>query len=216
MIVEYAETELIPKDTLKLYNVFIETFGNIEGGSLSQYERNIKNLLGSEYTYGEIEFLYFLPLLNYVSVGKEGGTFWDLGCGTGKVLIAAALSDAGFRRICGVEYLEGLYQTSLKAIDLYWKIAKQAGLKSNKDKFNIVKGDMKIIDWSDADVVYTSSICFPEELIQVLTDKGRCLKKGARIITLMNWVDPNAYKILYYFKVRMTWGHNSVYVLERI
>lgn len=216
MIVEYEEAELIPEETKRLNTIFLQAFNDVEGGSLSQQERNVRNLLGTEYTYGEVEFLHFLPLLNFVSAEKKHGVFWDLGCGTGKALVAAALCDAGFTRICGVEFLEGLCRTSLRAIDSFCKISEKAGLKTSRSVFKVVEGDMKTADWLDADVVYTSSICFPEDLIKALAEKGRLLKKGARVITLRNWADTSNYKILYYFKVKMTWGSNSVYVLERI
>lgn len=43
---------------------------------------------------------------------------------------------------------------------------------------------MLLEDWSDADVIYTSSLCFPDELVEGIVDKCVHLKKGTRIISL--------------------------------
>ncbi|CAM9365804.1 unnamed protein product, partial [Heterosigma akashiwo] len=40
------------------------------------------------------------------------------------------------------------------------------------------------LDWSHADIVYTSSICFVEDLMQGVSHKARKLKPGSRFITL--------------------------------
>jgi predicted RNA methylase len=48
----------------------------------------------------------------------------------------------------------------------------------------IVKGDMLEVDWSDADIIYASSICFPDELVEGIAKCCSKLKKGTRIIAL--------------------------------
>ena len=58
----------------------------------------------TEFTYGEVLFCYFIPLLNLVSP-KPGEIFWDLGSGTGKALAIAALAFPFLKKVCGVEYL---------------------------------------------------------------------------------------------------------------
>ena len=165
---------------------------------------------GPQYTYGEIEVIHFTALLKIASP-KRGGVFWDLGSGTGKALIAAALGRNEFSKICGVEELDNLYNTSVKVIDNFCKKT-----KTDKQKFLLVKGDMTKIDWSDADVIYISSICFPDELIKELEEKGKYLKKGTKIISLKNWNQTKMYNVIMNMEVKMTWGKNGVYVLEKL
>ena len=50
---------------------------------------------------------------------------------------------------------------------------------------SIVEGDILTTDWwSKADIVYSSSVCFPEELNQGICDLCKRLKPGTRIIGL--------------------------------
>lgn len=39
-------------------------------------------------------------------------------------------------------------------------------------------------DWSDADFIYTASLCFSEHLVQKIVAKAACLRPGARLVTL--------------------------------
>ena len=48
------------------------------------------------------------------------GTFYDLGSGTGKCTIAAALT-LKFNKIMGVELLDGLYYESVRMTDILTK-----------------------------------------------------------------------------------------------
>ena len=43
---------------------------------------------------------------------------------------------------------------------------------------------MLLVDWSDADIIYTSSICFPDSLIDGIVAMIERLKKGSRVISL--------------------------------
>jgi hypothetical protein len=210
---KYLEKDLAPIEVRNSCEIFEEAFKGVEGGSISHAERYKGNLVGSEFTYGEIDFLHFLPLMK-IYAKKTGGVFWDLGCGTGKAMMAASLCDLNFEKVCGVELLDGLYDSALKTITKY--LETESGKKRKSNYFNLVKGDMKLVDWTDADMIYTSSICFPEELIQALTEKGKMLKKGTIIISLKNWKDSSVFKVLEYLQVKMTWGKTGVYIMERI
>jgi len=44
----------------------------------------------NEFTYGEIDFINFIPILEKCNI-QPGETYWDLGCGAGKSLIAVGL-----------------------------------------------------------------------------------------------------------------------------
>jgi len=216
--IDYTEHELIAPEVKTCYKIFKELFNSISGSELSNIERKKKNLVSSEFTYGEIEYPYFVALLKMVAKGT-GGVFWDLGCGTGKPLIAAALGSHSFSKICGVELLEGLCNAAKKVVEEYIQKAIYNNIDTKErleSLFTVVQNDMLKVDWSDGDVIYAASICFPEELLKALCEKGKLLKKGARIITLKNWEEPKYYKVLHCLRVKMTWGKNRIYILERI
>jgi len=68
---------------------------------------NDKNL-----AYGEITCSTLLQILTWCNKKQTlQGTFYDLGSGSGKCLIAAALS-AYFQQVRGVELLDGLFYES--------------------------------------------------------------------------------------------------------
>ena len=107
----------------------------------------------------------------------------------------------------------------MKMISKYCDLAIAKGFDTKEHLshlFNVVQGDMTKVDWSDADVVYAASICFPEELIKALCEKGKMLKKGARIITLKNCGNSKNFKMLYNLRVKMTWGKNGLFILEKL
>ena len=85
---------------------------------MSVVERQQKELDDgrTEFTYGEVLFCYFIPVLNLVNP-KPGDVFWDLGCGTGKPVAIAALAFPFLKKSCGVEYLQGLYEASRRIIE---------------------------------------------------------------------------------------------------
>lgn len=49
---------------------------------------------------------------------RRGGYFYDLGCGTGKPLVAAALLH-DFDVCCGIECLEGLFSAAVELVGIY-------------------------------------------------------------------------------------------------
>lgn len=49
---------------------------------------------------------------------RRGGYFYDLGCGTGKPLVAAAVLH-DFDVCCGIECLEGLFTAAVELVGMY-------------------------------------------------------------------------------------------------
>jgi hypothetical protein len=80
--------------------------------------------------------------------------------------------------------LEGLYDLATTSAQHLLTTAKDHTLVP----IEILKGDMLEVNWwSTADIVYASSICFPDALVEGIADRCAHLKKGARILTLKNF-----------------------------
>lgn len=66
-------------------------------------------------TYGEVTFSSFLQILDFVMRLRPtaDGVFVDLGCGTGKAVLTAALSEARFSLCWGIEIVPDLLELAL-------------------------------------------------------------------------------------------------------
>lgn len=207
------------------YSAFNEVFEESDGSNVSQKDRAqlTSSREDTSFTYGEVEFLPFSELL--VKAGaKDGDVFYDLGCGAGKAIIAAALSPVRFSKVVGVELLPGLCELARKAAARLREIQNADMLPddycsggSSYSPVEVVQGDMLQVDWSHADVMYLSSICFSDELMMGLAERARRLKPGTRIITLKHFPKyQDEFEILSSGWYKMTWGRINVLILKKL
>lgn len=54
--------------------------------------------------------------------------------------------------------------------------------KKNID-FNIIHGDITVINWADADVVFANSTCFDDELMEKLAKLAEKTRPGTILLT---------------------------------
>ena len=204
-ITEYLEHTLLPESMKQSLELFNNIFENIEGSRISRAETKSRNLGDNkEFTYGEIELLDIAPVFA-LCCPKADDIFWDIGCGAGKCLVAVALLYPQFRAICGVEYLEQLSECCRRNIETL-----------SDQRTRVVCGDLRNVDWSDADIIYCSNICFGNELNEGLFKKCCELKKGAKMVVLKNFADDYTFKLLYNSRITMSWGRTQIYILEKI
>ena len=118
----------------EVYDAVMQSFPTTLGKSVSKKERDELGLKDASLVYGEITFetfaivmekikkVYGLPFANSCGpagmLQSRGGIFYDLGSGTGKPVIAAAICH-NFDVCYGIEVLEGLYSMSLDAMNMY-------------------------------------------------------------------------------------------------
>ena len=67
--------------------------------------------------YGEVDFHSFCEVLSSI-MPPAGGTFYDLGSGTGRAIFVAAFVQ-DFVRLVGIEILDGLYEASTEVLDRF-------------------------------------------------------------------------------------------------
>jgi len=206
---EVLETTLLGPVAAEKYTLFNSLFENVEGGCVSQDERKRLGKLGKcEFTYGEVEFLHLMPVLELCQV-QAGQVFWDLGCGAGKCLVTVSLVCPQLQVCKGVEFLDRLYTLCSETVGH----ANERGVGA---PIQVYQGDMLQVDWSDADLLYMSSICFPQELMNGVFEKTKLLKKGTKIITLKNFPHNEDFEVRFNMRVKMTWGRTGVYILEKV
>jgi hypothetical protein len=192
-----------------LYARFKSLFDAVEGSSVSQNERKRMQLSGkSEFTYGEIDFMHMIPVFELVSP-QPNEVFWDLGCGAGKCMASMSLLYPELKSVNGVEFLPALHELCVSTLERL----SESGVHAPT---NAWLGDMLEVDWSDADIIFTSSICFPEELIEGILERAHRLKVGTRILTLKSFPPSDEFMLRHSLRVKMTWGKTGVYVLEKV
>ncbi len=70
----------------------------------------------------------------------------------------------------------------------------------------VIEGDIFASDWSDADIILASSVCYSNEMLEQIADKFRTLKKGTRILN-MNYLPERDYiREVASWKGSFTWG----------
>jgi SAM-dependent methyltransferase len=195
-------------DAAKIFNLL---FNNIDGFSISMNNRKRLNLDSKELTYGEITFLAFRKILAHVNP-KPGEIFYDLGCGTGKVVVAAALL-APWKEVFGIEILEDIFNKAMNVKKQYDDYAKNHSL--NLPPINLINTDLKAYDFSNADVIYIASTCFDYDFMEEFGTKCTQLKSGSRVITLTKELHNPDLEKKVSFSVPMTWGDSTVHIYER-
>ena len=199
---------MLPPDLKVKYQFFDNIFKKADASKISQQDRQRFNVCDkTEFTYGEVLFPYFIPLFE-LAKPKEGEIFWDIGCGAGRPLAIVSLNFPQLKKCFGVELLEGLYDLAKSSAS---QVMNQTAFK-DVVPIEILQGDMLAVDWSNADIVYASSICFPDSLVDGIADKCVLLKKGSRVITLKNFPPRDYLKLEYLLKLKMTWGRCQVMI----
>lgn len=126
--------------------------------------------------------------------------FYDLGSGSGRPVVAAALALSHHRKqslrnlnrfqCIGIEVLPGLYDLSLLAQAKWVEYNKVVyGDESSDSVANLQFHlgsifDLSICDWTDGDMVFVNSTCFDVSMLLKVHDIAGGMKVGSIIITL--------------------------------
>ncbi len=197
---------------LHIYNTL---YSEVNGYSLSTLGRGELTLPHKAFTYGEISPEAFYKILERVPAEKTG-IFYDLGSGTGKAIILSHLL-FNFSRSVGVVFLIPLHRATLEIIERYEKEFRPL-LPNKKKGFTVesVWEDFLKYDFSDGDVVFTHSTCFPDELWEKLVRKFEELKKGTFVITVTKTITSSKLRSYSSKEYGMNWGIATVHVYKRI
>ena len=126
-------------------------------------------------------------------------------------MITAALS-GWFKKVYGVEYISKLAQAANASSEKYLKIAEKEGLP--RPELKAIEGDLGIVDWSDADILFACTLCHPEPLIKSIFHKAKLMKPNSRIVTLNIPKEiPSCFKIIKCLRGKMTWGFANLIIL---
>lgn len=176
--------------------------------------------------YGEIAFVPFKVVLDVLKrwhhvLKKPGGTFLDIGSGSGKAVFAAALLH-DFDACYGIEVLEGLHGISQEVLQRWEKLIKPnfaLSMQKKRTRITFTQGDALVVDWpANVDLVFLNSTCFGERLMHALARKlALCCKSGAIVITATHKL-PDAQNFVELRQLTVTqeaWGDATWYLHRR-
>lgn len=139
-------------------------------------------------TYGEVMPESFLEMLWKVGA-KPGECFYDLGSGTGKLLLLAWLVGL---RVRGIELSRARAEVAWRSISEI-KARFEIGSPLMASFPQLVPGALECscnslfdVDFSDADLVLFSSVMFSSTMVAKMASKARGMKPGSRIISKHN------------------------------
>ena len=72
------------------------------------------------------------------------------------------------------------------------------------------------MDWSAADVLYFSNLCFDDPFIEKVADLSQKMKSGSRIIALKELPERPYLEVKAALGIRMSWGVQKTWVYHKI
>ena len=191
-------------------------FADIAGYSLSAAG---KAAVGREadpaLTYGECTPEAVEQILT-VTGARPGEVFYDLGSGTGKMVVYAAFL-VPFKKSVGVELLPELHSAAQLVGQRYAdEIQPQLPDARRETELEYRLGDIFATDMSDADIIVSHCCtCFDDPMMQRLSDVLETLKPGTRIVTITRGLSSPAFEPLSVTTCQMGWGQATVNAYQR-
>lgn len=204
------------KNTPRKQSSFLQIFNGLDG----HFDDSENKYQGHQVTYGEVTeagihkmskaFQKYLPLQK---IPVQNRTFYDLGCGLGKMVIGMALLNPQLRSI-GIELVE---ERAQKAGIALGRVSKHV-----QNRCGIMAGS--VLDdqffFGNACWIFISNLCFSHEINEKIFEKlGKEVPSGTVILCSKACEASVKYGIVLkeIFQVPMTWTEGSnihVYVKE--
>jgi precorrin-6B methylase 2 len=188
---------------------FFDLYTDLDGIALSKKARDQFSLAHPKYIYGEIVFLSFAKILEW-SAPKPGEVFYDLGSGTGKAVITAALLFP-FSKTIGIEVLSILHQASCEQ-----KKKLVPFLPKLNEVVIFLCADFLTRDLSDAGVIFINATSFLGAIWDNFLEKLPSLSLGTRVITVSKKITHDSFNLLYSTRCAMSWGYASIFIYCKI
>lgn len=175
--------------------LFLQLYKNTNGAITAKSERERLKLKDFAFTYGEVLLDPFREILNQAQP-KSGEIFADLGSGTGKAVIIAALF-FNLQKAYGIELLPGLHQQAA---------AIKQQLPNYPCEIDFILGDFLSLDFSDANIVFINATGLFGQKWDSLAAKLKKLSIGTRVIITSKQLDSPLFEQTYCNYHLMSWG----------
>ena len=196
-------------------SIFESLYTGVNGYTISSGARKNLPYASKAHTYGEVTPEGFSKILSDADA-KSGGKFCDLGSGTGKAVVLASLF-GNFSKLVGIEIIKDLYESSKNILARFDpEVRPILPIDRQNQVIDFVNSDFLEYDFSDADVVFTHSTCFYDELMLALERKCATLKKGTKILLATKTFQSPLFRFLKSGEYPMTWGKATVNFYEKV
>lgn len=169
-------------------------------------QKEVVNQVGSAApaTYGEILPEGFAALLEKLKA-MPGQRLYDLGSGTGKMVVLAWL--LGFNAT-GVELVKDRHDVAHKI---------QTVVQGTKeDGIDFIHGDMTKVDISDADIVFANSVMYPHFLMDRIARQAEKMRPGTYLVTVGGCMSPYLRQVAE-FKSATSWNSKGAkFVIQTV
>jgi len=174
-------------------------------------------------TYGEILPQGVMDML-WIVGARPGDRFYDLGAGCGKVVMQAWMSGL---RATGVELSRVRWEASGKAISLLKGFSASGGfIFSGKgsaqelptrvaDGLDYLCENAFNLDFTDADVIFVSSVMFSEQMMATLAATARWMKPGSLIVSYLSFPGPE-FEEIGVFTGPTSWSGHTTWVVQKV
>ncbi len=199
--------QTIDRDDAK--RAFDSLFLSIHAEHVSLRERGRRGLHDQSYVYGDVTFDGFVDLLDSLQV-KAGSTFLDLGCGVGKPMVCAYLTQP-FSHVYGIEILSDIAKIARGSFLALTKSLQRIEVLS-KQTYYVDTGDMFSCILPPADVIFLAATCFSKKQLSVLSSRLANCKPGTQLITLTQRLENPHIKLMNQKKIECGWGSSIAYI----
>jgi hypothetical protein len=196
------------------------------GKELSQQERAEKQLYDEHFVYGEWKLDEFNKMMQrckrvFGHLPKDqNGVFWDLGCGTGKLVIAAGCIHP-FTQCWGIDKLRTLTNCGEKMVKDF---RDSEPYKGEAERWREITLRVANSDFTESDAwvdnttfVVCHSTCFTDEMMATIVEKARSMNIGTMFVTTTKPLpDDSLWFRIGEDEIEMTWGTCKIFFHEKI
>ena len=219
-IKRYFENHPCKKRLKKTLRLLISLYKGINSGYISFQERERLAIQDSAFIYGEIDFSSFFTILDKVKP-QPREIFYDLGCGSGKAVFAAALF-FDLSKAYGIELLPALYTIANNQIEKAKNLIKLYDKNLAETYFNriyciqFINDNFLNCNISDGDIIFINATCLDYYTWEAIVEKLLLLKCGSRVIVTTKKIPHDQFNLLHQTRELMSWGMNSVNIYIKI
>lgn len=191
------------------------------GLRISIRERNELKITEEGYAYGEIDIDTFANMILKIAKvygSKKSGIFYDLGCGVGQLVYAAA-AVGDFQKCVGIEILKSLFDRGEKRKSKWASYMEDESMPESIKRCDVafINGDIfENIDWLQGSFIFIHWTAIPRLKLDKLFKKLERLAEGTICVAITNPIPNPSFEVILTGKILVSWGEAEYYLQEKI